>query len=77
MSADFLIHEAESVLKRYGLLAEEVALSLVKVATELIWNHANPETDEKWVHWITDKEIHIKGMILALHKQRIEQRLSV
>lgn len=77
MSAETLLQEAERALQQYGLSAEGVALEFTRAAVRLIWNHADPNTDECLAHWITDRETYIKNAILDLHKQRIEKLLSV
>lgn len=73
LSADLLIREAEKLLRAHGLLAEQEAIGIIKVASDLIWNNANPDTDESLVYWITSKELYIAEYIGELHKEAIRE----
>lgn len=46
---------------------------MIKVASDLIWNNANPDIDESWVYWITSKELYIAEYIGELHKEGLRK----
>lgn len=75
--ADLLVHNAEYLLKKYGLAVEHKVLEMVKTASNLIWNNADHKTDESWVHWITSKELYVVEYIGELHKESARKYLSL
>ena len=71
-----LIKEADKTLSEHGLSKEKDILSMVKSASAIIWNNADPDVDESLVHWITDIELSFVERITVLHRDRIETYLS-
>jgi len=76
LSVDLLVCEAEKLLKKCGLLVEQEVIGMIKVASNLIWDNANPDTDESWVYWIASKELYIAEYIGELHKEAIKKRFA-
>ncbi len=75
-AADTLIKEADRTLTDHGLCKEKDVLCLVKSASAIIWNNANPDVDESFVHWITDIELSFVERIAELHRERIAAYLG-
>lgn len=75
-TADTLIKEANKILTECGLSKEKDVLCLVKSASVIVWNNADPNVDESFVHWITDVELSFVERITELHRDRIEIYLS-
>lgn len=76
MIAELLVYEAERLLKDHGLASEGKVLEMIKMASSLIWNNADPATDEYWVHWITSKELYVAECIGELHKEAAKKYLG-
>lgn len=75
-AVDTLIKEANKTLTEYGTSKEKDVLCLVKSASAIVWNNADPDTDESFVHWITDIELSFVERITELHRDRIAIYLS-
>ncbi len=75
-TADTLIKEANKILTDHGLCKEKEILCLVKSASVIVWNNADPDIDESFVHWITDIELSFVERIAELHWERIAVYLS-
>lgn len=75
-AVDTLIKEADKILTDHGLSKEKDVLCLVKSASFIVWNNADPDVDESFVHWITDIELSFVERITELHRDRIETYLS-
>ena len=75
-AANTLIKEADRTLTEYSLQMEKEVLSMVKSASALIWNNANPNTEEFLIYWITDIECSFVERITELHREQIKQYLS-
>lgn len=71
-----LIKEADKILIEYGLQMEKEVLSMVKSASALIWNNAEPELDENFVYWMAGIENSFVERIMELHKEQIKQYLA-
>lgn len=75
-AVNMLLKEADRVLMEYGLIMEKEVLSMVKSASALIWNNANPITEEYLAYWITDIEYSFVERITEMHKEQIQLYLS-
>lgn len=73
ISADLLVRTAEKLLVEHGLLLENEVLGIIKAASNLIWDNADPEEDEKWVYWITSRQLYVEEYIVELHKAEIRK----
>lgn len=73
ISANLLVCEAEKLLKKHGLLVEQEVMEMIKGASDIIWNNADPNTDESWMHWITSKELYIAEYIGELHRETVKK----
>jgi len=69
-------YQGSKILTDQGLSKEKEVLCLVKSASVIVWNNADPDTDESFVHWITDIELSFVERITELHRDRIEIYLS-
>lgn len=73
LSVDLLVCEAEKLLREYGLLAEQAVVGIIKVASDLVWDNANPDTEVSWVDWMTSQELYIAEYIGELHKETVKK----